>query len=186
VEMRVRLFTCILVLLGSLIASACSTASTPTEIASMSSDDVLRTAEAIAELTRTASTETPTPSPVSPSVTLVQETSTPEPTATPEAPMVTALYNANIRSGPGENYPVIDFILEGQQGEPIGRFDHPDTGIWWYIDRVGDGLNGWVWNGAVDFSGNSGVVPYFEAPPTQAPTSAPTNTQAPTATPTEE
>jgi hypothetical protein len=162
--------------------SACASSRTTTEVASMSSDDVLRTAEAIAELTRTASTATPSPTLVPPSATAVVETPTPEATETPSVPTVEALYNANVRSGPDETYGIIDFFLQGQHAEVIGRFDHPDLGTWWFVDRIGEGLNGWVWSGAVTFSGNPGLVPYFEAPPTETPIPPPTDTPEPTAT----
>jgi uncharacterized protein YraI len=107
---------------------------------------------------------------------------------------VQARYNANVRRGPGENYEAIDVFYEGSSAEVLGRYDHPATGVWWFIDRIGEGLNGWVWGGAVLFSGNPASVPYFEAPPTSTPspeptqappsTLAPSETPAPSATPT--
>jgi len=44
-------------------------------------------------------------------------------------------------------------------------------GTWWYIKRIGQGLNGWVWGGAVTFSGDATGIPYLEAPPTPTATS---------------
>ena len=152
-----------------------------------SSDDVLRTAEAIAEKTRQAVTPTLTNTPVPPSPTIPPATATPEMTSTPTVPIVRPAYNANVRAGPDESYEIIDFFIEGQEAEVIGRYDHPTMGVWWFIDRIGQGLNGWVWNGAVVLSGNSAEVPYFDPPPTPTPippTSTPEPTEGPgTATP---
>jgi hypothetical protein len=158
--------------------SGVSTPTTPT----MSSEDVIHTAEAIVEETRQAVTNTPTMTPVPPSPTTPPETPTSTATATPSKPKVTANYNANVRYGPDESYPVIDFMLEGQEGEPLGRYIHSTLGTWWYIERIGQGLNGWVWGGAVTFSGDANSVPYWDAPPT--PTASPAPTEEPTEEPT--
>jgi hypothetical protein len=146
----------------------CSSDQDPSKQPTRSSEDVLRTAEAIAEKTRHSSTSTPVPIPTesTPSPTVVEETATPLPTETPASPIVRPNYNANVRSGPDEIYPVIDFFLEGQEADVIGINVHPTMGTWWYIKRIGPGLNGWVWGGAVTLSGDASNVPYFEAPPT--------------------
>lgn len=141
------------------------------------SEDVLHTAEAIAQQTRQASTSTPVIPTQTATPELPEATPTPEVTATPEDPMVEALYNANVRSGPDENYPIIDIFFQEQLAEVIGRYDHPNLGSWWFIRRVGEGLNGWVWRGAVNFYGNPALVPFFEPPPT--PTSSPLPTDPP-------
>jgi hypothetical protein len=158
---------CSIFILALLIAS-CSSAQDASEQPTRSSEDVLRTAEAIAEMTRHSSTNTPEPIPtqVTPSPTVLELSPTPNPTETPISPIVRANYNANVRSGPDEIYPVVDFFLEGQEADVIGLNIHPTMGTWWYIKRIGQGLNGWVWGGAVTLSGDATGIPYFEAPPT--------------------
>ena len=149
-------------------------ASTPT----ISSEDVLRTAQAYAELTRQAVTPTPTPTPVPPTPTVPLATATPSPTATSTFPVVTAKYNVAVRSGPGEAYAAIDLFLQGQTGQVIGRFDDTPIGTWWSMIRIGQGLNGWVWSGAVDLTGDASGIPVLEAPPTPS-----GEGEVPTATP---
>ena len=179
-----------LVIVASLVIANCSSEQDPSKQPTRSSEDVLRTAEAIAEKTRQASTNTPVPVPTesTPSPTVVEETATPLPTETPASPIVRPNYNANVRSGPDEIYPVIDFFLEGQEADVIGLNIHPVLGTWWYIKRIGPGLNGWVWGGAVTLFGDASNVPYFEAPPTPTATvkveTQPPATETPSVEPT--
>ena len=139
----------------SLMITSCTSKQDSTEQPTRSSEDVLRTAEAIAEMTRQSSTNTPEPIPteVIPSATVVELSPTPKPTETPISPKVRADYNANVRSGPDEVYPVIDFFLAGEEADVIGLNIHPTMGTWWYIKRIGQGLNGWVWGGRSPFLG---------------------------------
>lgn len=162
----------------------CSKAEKAPEEPTRSSEDVIRTAEAIAEQTRQAATPTPSPTPITPTPTEVPETPTPEPTATFGKPMVRANYNANVRSGPDENYPWVDFFFQGQEAEVIGQYMNPRMGVWWFIKRIGEGVNGWVWGGAVTLSGDSSNIPYLQPPPTPTATLPPTEAPAPTETPT--
>jgi uncharacterized protein YgiM (DUF1202 family) len=173
-------------IIASFVISACSSGSQTTEEPTRSSEDVLRTAEAIAEETRQAATPTFSPTPITPSPTVIEDTATPQSTATPAEPIVRANYNANVRSGPDEAYQVIDFFLDGEEANVIGQYAHPTMGVWWYVKRIGQGLNGWVWGGAVTVSGDTSAVPYLEAPPTSTSTPKPTSTPADTDTPTVE
>ena len=177
-----------LVIVTSLVIANCSSEQDPSKQTTRSSEDVLRTAEAIAEKTRQASTNTPVPVPTesTPSPTVVEVTATPLPTETPASPIVRPNYNANVRSGPDEIYPVIDFFLEGQEADVIGINIHPALGTWWYIKRIGPGLNGWVWGGAVTLFGDASNVPYFEAPATPTATQKVETQPAATDTPTPE
>jgi hypothetical protein len=191
--MRFGKWLCFIFMLSFMIVG-CSSKQEPTEQPTRSSEDVLRTAEAIAEKTRQSSTSTPEPIPteVTPSPTVVEQSPTPNPTETLTSPRVRADYNANVRSGPDEGYPVIDFFLAGEEADVIGLNIHPTMGTWWYIKRIGQGLNGWVWGGAVTFSGDATGIPYLEAPPTPTATtkavatSAETETSEPEATSTSE
>lgn len=165
---------------------SCSPDDASSEEPTRSSEDVLRTAEAIADMTRQAVTPTSTNTPIPPSPTVAPATDTPVLTPTPTVPIVRPAYNANVRAGPDESYEIIDFFIEGQEAEVIGRYDHPTMGVWWFIKRIGQGLNGWVWNGAVILSGNSAEIPYFDPPPTSTPIPDPTNPPQPTDAPTAE
>ncbi len=140
-------------------------AGTPTP----SSDDVLRTAQAMAELTRAAPTATWTPVLETSTPTVPAPTSTPSQTATPNFAAATAKYNVSVRSGPGEDYPIVDLFLQGQTAQVIGRYDDSPIGTWYLLTRIGQGINGWVWSGATDVSGDLASVPILEAPPTPGP-----------------
>ena len=151
--------------LATLLASGCGLGGAPAT-PTINSDDVMSTAEAYAEETRQAVTATPSVTPIPPTSTIPPPTSTPLPSSTPNFPFVTAKYNVAVRGGPSEEYPVIDLFLEGQTAQVAGRLDDTPIGTWWYIIRIGQGINGWVWGGATDLTGNVAGVPVLEAPPT--------------------
>lgn len=149
-----------------LLLAACQGAgarSTPTR----TTEELLGTARARAESTRAATFQTPPPTPITPSPTAPLVTDTPEPTLTPtpDRPVVTANYNANVREGPGEEYPGVDFLLEGQRAIVIGRYENEVTGTWWAIERIEAGKDGWVWSGAVELFGDANLIPFLDAPP---------------------
>lgn len=183
--MRANKISLLILLLLVITLSSCSSKSAVTEQPTRSSEDVIRTAEAIAEKTREFSTSTPEPTQIPPSATIVLSTATPEPTATLTSPKVVPNYNANVRSGPGEGYPIVDFFLVDQEADVIAIHIHETMGTWWYIKRIGQGLNGWVWGGAVTLSGDASGLPLWEAPPTPTPTireSEPPETDTPVPT----
>jgi len=186
--MRAYKLSTFILLLVVLTLASCSSNNDVTEEPTRSSEDVIRTAEAIAEKTRQFSTSTPEPSQVPPSPTTIIDTATPEPTATLASPRVVPKYNSNVRSGPGEEYPIIDFFFVDQEADVIALHIHETMGTWWYIKRIGSGLNGWVWGGAVEFSGDASGIPLWEAPPTPTATvleSGPTETDTPSVAPTD-
>jgi hypothetical protein len=170
-------------LLPLVFLTACSMGSGAELTPTLSSQDVLNTAQAIANETRAAITASLTPTFATPSDTLPPATETLESTATPTSPIVTADYNANVRSGPDESYDYIDVFLEGQQANAVGRYDNAKSGTWWYIRRIGGGLDGWVWGGAVTIAGDSTLVIGMTPPPTKTPPPKPTKTPGPTDTP---
>jgi hypothetical protein len=139
--------------------------STPTR----SGAAVINTAKAYAELTRQSTVQTPPPTPIPPSPTPIPPTPTPEPTETLGPPIVTANYNVYVRNGPDEVYDHIDFFLEGQTADVIGQYENPVSGGWWYIQRIGEGRDGWVWSGAVTLTGFTDGVPFLDPPPTPSP-----------------
>ena len=152
-------------LIMSLLAGCGGASGTPT----LASDDVLRTAQAIAAQTRNAPTDTPTPVPGTATPTIALPTSTPTETSTPDFAAITASYNVAVRSGPGVEYPILDLFLQGQTAQVIGRFYEEEKGTWYLVTRIGQGINGWVWSGATEASGDLVGVPILEAPPTPEP-----------------
>jgi len=128
---------------------------------------VIETAQAKAELTRQATRQTPPPTPVTPSPTVPLITVTPVPslTPTPSVPIVSADYNAYVRSGPDESFESIDFFLQGQTAEVVGRYENETTGTWYSVRRIEAGRDGWVWSGAVTFAGDENAVPFIDPPP---------------------
>jgi hypothetical protein len=161
----------------------CSGGQKAAETPTLSAEDVLRTAEGIAEQTRQAATLTPSPIPDTPTSTVPPITDTPAPSVTSSSPMVTAKYSVAVRAGPSQDYEQIDLFLEGQAAEVYGRNDSSPIGAWYYIHRIGAGKDGWVWYGAVNFSGNPGLVPALPAPPTSTRVRTPRATATVTLTP---
>jgi hypothetical protein len=171
-------------LLAVLATGGCSfgAAGRPTATPTLSSANVMKTAEAIAQATRDAATPTLSPTPITPTATVPPMTDTPVVTDTPSSPMVTANYNAYIRTGPDEAFDYIDFLLEGKTADVLGRYENLSNGTWWYIQPTGDGLAGWIWGGAVTFTGNQAAVPQRESPPTPTPGATATKEVTATAT----
>lgn len=103
------------------------------------------------------------------------------PTAT-TAPtnLLNILQPANVRSGPGTNYPPIGGLQPGAVAEAIGR----DAGAQWFVVSY-LGQQGWVSNIVAQYTGDTNALPVVAAPPTPIPTNTPvpptaTNTQAAT------
>jgi hypothetical protein len=154
-------------LLAMALLAACQAgaAETPT----LTSEDVLSTAQAIAQLTRNAPTATATTAPETATPSVPPPTEAPTATSTPDFPAATAKYPVSVRSGPGEEYPILDLFLEGQTAQVVGRYDFSPIGTWYLVTRIGSGLDGWVWSGATDVSGDIATVPVLEPPPTPEP-----------------
>jgi hypothetical protein len=90
---------------------------------------------------------------------------------------------ANIRSGPGQNYPVIGTLSQNSTCPIIGR--DADPALWWQI-RCESGLVGWISNTVVATTGNVAFLPIVVSPPpplqpaaTAAPVPPPTPTPGP-------
>jgi len=141
------------------LAAGCTGAGrgTPTP----SAEDVIRTAEAMAEQTRQAATPTSSPTPVTPTATFTPVTPTVAVTPTPavSGPVVTADYPVTVRSGPGETYDPVDLMLTGQMARVVGRFDDTPIGTWYLLQRIEVGRDGWVWSGAVTLVGDPALIP---------------------------
>lgn len=164
--MRAEKITLVLLLIFISLLWSCNSSESGSTTPTRSGEAVISTAQAYAEQTRQATLQTQPPTPITSSTTSSLETPTPKLSNTPEVPIVIANYNAFVRDGPDKEFDSIDFFLEGQTAEIVGRFENLVTGTWWYIDRIGDGKDGWVWGGAVTLSGNADGVPVLESPPT--------------------
>lgn len=161
-----KLFLAILVLITGLIG-ACSSGGTSTR----SAEDVISTAEALAELTRAATIQTLPPSPAPPTATFTPPGPTSTPMATEGPPIVEADYNAKVRIGPDETFERVDYFLDGQRGEVVGRYENLDynPSTWWYIRRIDQGKDGWVWSGACTFYGDESGIPVISVDFTPSP-----------------
>jgi hypothetical protein len=141
------------------LAAGCTVAGqgTPTPPA----EDVIRTAEAMAEQTRQAASPTPSPTLVTPTATFTPVTPTVAVTPTPavSGPVVTADYPVTVRVGPGETYVQVDLMLTGQMARVVGRYDDTPIGTWYLLQRVEVGKDGWVWSGAVTIVGDPALIP---------------------------
>jgi hypothetical protein len=103
-------------------------------------------------------TITPTPTEVQPSV-------TPIPTEGP--PTITASVDTRCRSGPSPVYPVIGYILVGQQSNVYGRLG---DNSWWYIENPKKpGQFCWAWGETTQVVGNINLIPVLTPPPTPTP-----------------
>ena len=147
----------------------------------------------------------PTATPVPPTATPLPPTATPQPIAQQPAPSPTPTEppsptqppatptpqatpflspkpgnNVNVRSGPGETYPIIGRLLPGQTLAIVGRTALND---WWQVCCL-DGRTGWMVARLVDTQGPVNDAPIIsDIPPPPAPTATPrpvaTNTPAP-------
>ncbi len=131
----------------------------------LSADDVISTAQVAAAQTRQAATPTPSQTPVPPTATMPRETATATTAPTTIEPIVTANETANVRSGPSADYEWIDFLYQGQSAYVVGRYENAETGTWWYVRRIGGGLDGWVWGQVVTLSGSEALIPFLEPSP---------------------
>jgi hypothetical protein len=157
--MNKRILIPILIFLAGILWGCASEGNNPGD-PTRTSEEVIATAQARAEATRMATLQTPPPTPVTPSPTapLVTLTPTITMTPTPSQPTVTAEFNAFVRSGPDESYENIDFLLEGQSGVVIARYESEINGTWYLIERIEQGRDGWVWSGAVTLAGDASGV----------------------------
>jgi hypothetical protein len=117
-------------------------------------------------------TATPTPSPTEP-----------PPTPTPQAtPFLSPKpgSNVNVRSGPGETYPIIGRLSPGQTLAIIGRTALSD---WWQVCCL-NGQTGWMVARLVDAQGPVDGVPVISDIPPPPPTNTPRPTRPPAPTPT--
>lgn len=132
------------------------------------------------------------PSSVSPDITVIVAASvlgpdyilpSQRPTPVVPAAAVNDGPGANVRSGPGTDYPVIGGLAAGDTCDVIGRSTVPN---WWELGCV-DGLIGWVFGDLLTITGSTAATPYVDVAPPPPPTATPvpvaTATPAPPAPP---
>jgi hypothetical protein len=93
-------------------------------------------------------------------------------------PRVTALVDANVRTGDSTAYGRIGVLLSGQTADILGI---STTGSGWFFIQLPDGRRGWIAPSVVRADGNVSSVERISPPP--RPTPAFTPTPLPTATP---
>lgn len=86
--------------------------------------------------------------------------------------------SGDLRSGPGEVYPALGEVKEGDRLQVTGKSEDGD----WLVVATEDGAAAWLWSGLCTVEGTLDQVQVVDTPPT--PTPAPTSTPAPTFTPT--
>jgi hypothetical protein len=120
-------------------------------------------------------TSTPTETP--PPIATPEPTATPAPTATntPAAPYVVANKAANLRSGPGTNYPLVGSAAVGKQYEITGR---SRDGAWLEICCVKN-APAWIAKSVVTVGGDAGSVKVAANIPTPPPSPMPKPTAPP-------
>lgn len=101
-------------------------------------------------------------------------------TETPAAgPTLNIVQSANIRSGPGFNYPIIGGLEAGKTAPLLGR----DASAQWYVIHFGTSAQGWVSGQVAAYSGDSNSLPVIEAPPPPPPTATSAATSVPPTSP---
>lgn len=145
---------------------SCTLPSTqPTQSASSSSNlsSEEMTATALAAIAQNTSTSTATATSTPPS------TGTTVPSATVCVPTVIANTSANVRSGPGTVYGVIDAVAQGTSLTVAGK---NDSGTWWYIDHPsGPGGHAWIAGSVTTSNCIPASLTVVAAPPTPKPPS---------------
>jgi hypothetical protein len=81
-------------------------------------------------------------------------------------PTVTALTDANVRSGDDTSYPRVDSMLTGETARVLGI---SSFGSGWFYVETDSGRRGWVAPSVVDFSGDLASLTRFNPPPPPTP-----------------
>ena len=106
------------------------------------------------------------------------------------APQVRVLVSANVRSGPGTNYPVITALSAGSEVEVIAKDKAASNATkGWRLIKISDNKFGWMAASVTEYvdpakEPNVQVAATIPAPPTPTPTATPTETPTETPTPT--
>jgi ABC-type branched-subunit amino acid transport system substrate-binding protein/uncharacterized protein YraI len=98
------------------------------------------------------------------------------PSAVPQGVVGTMKNTVNIRTGPGENYPVIGKFQKNEQQQLIGA----NGDYTWFVINFRQ-QQGWISASLVDVFGNVSTLPVIAAPPTPVPSPLPPATLTPVA-----
>jgi len=92
-------------------------------------------------------------------------------------PALNILQPANVRSGPGFNYPVIGGLPAGETSAAIGR----DSSAQWYVISYSGAASGQGWVSILvsSYTGDTNSLPVIAAPPPPPPTNPPPPTDTP-------
>lgn len=119
----------------------------------------------------------PTQPPAQNPPTQAQPTAAPPTDTAPPSNALNITADANVRTGPGLNYPVIGGLFVGSTAEIVGR----DASAQWYVINYA-GRQGWVSSLVSRYNGDTNSLPVIQAPPPPPPTATPippTNTPVP-------
>jgi hypothetical protein len=76
---------------------------------------------------------------------------------------ISANIDTNCRTGPGADYPVVGYLVAGQQSTVFGK---EASGNWWYIENPKKPAEYcWVWSETTVVTGDASGLPNLEAPP---------------------
>jgi uncharacterized protein YgiM (DUF1202 family) len=87
-------------------------------------------------------------------------------TFTPTVPMVSVSVATNCRSGPGNQYSILEVLAVGQSAQLVGQ----NTQIgYWIIQLSSASGTCWLWNQYATATGNTSGLPLVSPPPTPTP-----------------
>lgn len=104
---------------------------------------------------------------------------TPTASATPQGVVATAKNTVNVRTGPGDTYPVIGQLKKGEQAQLVGA----STDLQWYVIDF-RAQQGWINATFVTVFGDARTLPIVAAPPTPIPSQTALPSSTPPAPPT--
>jgi hypothetical protein len=127
--------------------------------------------------TTVEATATSTPAPTATDTSTPTSTPSPTPTPTPApAALLTTVSEANVRSGPGTEYPI---VWTTEAGQTIGAYARTESG-WYQIDFSGEA---WIAGSLVNLQESQSEIPLaLTIPPTPTATFTPTSTRTPNLT----
>jgi uncharacterized protein YgiM (DUF1202 family) len=87
-------------------------------------------------------------------------------TSTPTVPMVSVSVATNCRSGPGNQFPILEVLAVGQSAQLVEQ----NTQIGYWIIQLASGSGTcWLWNQYATATGNTSGLPLVSPPPTPTP-----------------
>jgi hypothetical protein len=171
-----RIYLSVAALMGTIVACAAPTVSTPDPNALGTS--IAQTV--IAGVSQSAVPPISSPTFAAFTLTFTPEPPTLTPTETPTAtlaiaptstvPLISVSVNTNCRIGPGRVYDRVGALLVGETAEVYGR---NSTGEYWYIRNPDPGEEFcWLWGEYATLLGNISLLPVYTPPPTPTPSPA--------------